>query len=220
MKNKFIQKFLEMPSEERRHLRLNSVRPNRKKSLRSKIKWDKDMLIKWVRDYGIKNIEQLKINRKRLEVARKPFGPSFKVFRKFFGKWSALLEEAWGIKPHKREMEVTEEYLMNIVMAFGFDSKRQYLAAHKINPDMVPDIHYVNMKFGGWGNLKHAARMSDGNEMIKDYIKMRVVKGGWPTLAECAAVKIDLSPFILIHGSKEAFDKFLQESERSYAYGV
>jgi len=72
----------------------------------------------------------------------------------------------------------------------------------------------VRYHFGRWNNLTGFVRRTNYSEMIKLYMNIRRKTGRWPTMAECAALKIDLTSFIELHETKEKLDKFLMEMEK------
>jgi hypothetical protein len=203
--NQFINEMLEMPPKKRRHLRIFAGRIRKNKTYAiCRGDWNKESIIKWLKDHNIKTVRQL-IN------ARRDGDPSMHLIKKLFGKWSTCMLDVWGHKKIELPFKVTDAYLINVVSSFDIKTIKQYEKLYISRPDIVPSYYYVRKHFKLWRNLRYAARVSSFGGIVEVYMKMKQKKGRWPTLIECAHMKVDIMPLVSLHGSKQEFDKFLEE---------
>ena len=173
--------------------------------------WTKESLITWALQNNIKSVCDLE---KFISVHG---GPRRYTIETIFGKWSEFrkcIDKSYKPRPRRWGKNI-KEYIIDIISMKGLSTERMYIELHKRDPEICPHFDSVKRHFGSWRVAYNLALRSTASGMMRLYMAKRREIGRWPTLAQCAALRIDLTKFIEIHGSKEDFDKFLEDSEKT-----
>jgi hypothetical protein len=145
---------------------------------------------------------------------RKPDEPTVYEFRKAFGSWrnaslQAFPRVADGIQKDK-------EYLLKLVLQFDLWTYKDYILAHKSNPEVVPSYKYLRKKWESYRSLVELAKRSSLQKIMERYMVLWRKMGKKPTLEQCKNDGVQIDEAIRLVGSRDKLDELIVLMERQY----
>lgn len=206
-----VEKLLSLLPAQRHKARL---KPKRRGAYRQHPARNPDELLAYLRDHGIRTTAQLK----KLRMTDKTC-PTIQEYFRALGSWSAATEQVYG-KPSILQSPPPNDpqYIMKCCLQLNIWSQRQYLAARRKAPDVVPSSRQVRRVWGGFENLFYAARKESAKEVLQRYMALEYRLGTIPTVTECRIYDIDLAPLKRILGGKAAIDALLLKRQRAHEF--
>jgi hypothetical protein len=199
MRRKSNSEIERMTDEARRRLRIGQ-----KISRKRRPEFTKDGLLEFLRRSGACSA------RKLMAVAAEG-RPNVYDFIKTFGSWKGAKVEAFGVGVERPN---DMEYLVKCAIQFDLRTYREYLAARRRNPDVVPSSYFVVKRWGSFSNFFAFVKRKNIGEIMMRYMLLTRKMGRPPSMAETEAEGIILDEPIDFYGSKAEVDKFIVEMEK------
>jgi hypothetical protein len=194
-----------LPDHKRRKFRL-IYKPRGKYHKVRRPRRTRDELVRFLRERNIKASRQV-------DLVRVEGDPTLSDFRLAFPRWRDAVELAFG-RQENVGPPTDPEYVGKIVTQFGLWHRKDYLAARKLRPDVIPSYQVIRRKFGGYRRLVLLAKRCSTVVILNEYLVLKRRLGRVPTLKECYQANIRFDKAMEFFGSKRKIDAFLDTIRR------
>lgn len=199
---KTCEEVLTLRPDQRRKMEFGVPRRRR----RPRPDFSPDEIVEYLRSTGFRTTRELRDN-------RAPGDPTVYDCRKAFGGvWSDAVTAAFPSRDEDDEVrEVGDaEYLVKVIVEFGFETREQWLRARKRRPSVVPSINQVRKHWGTFTNLANFAKAYSMRGMLDEYRVLWDALGRRPTMSDCWNEGVDVRRAVDFFGGKNKLDAFVR----------
>lgn len=196
-----LDEIIAMPDERRRRLRLRRKHKMRATVYEYGLQFSRDELLDYLRKNSIRS-------RKKLTEGRQKGEPRNSDYVREFGGWGLAIQEAFG-----RKLTPPDDatYFVKTVVQFKLWTFREYCAARRRDPEVIPPTRALFRRWGSFSNLTLAARQYSITVIVGDYLKLYRRLGRKPSDRECHANGINIEKAISAWTGRKHFESHIDD---------
>jgi hypothetical protein len=183
MKYDWQDRFLSFTEKKKRKTKLTKEGIPKKKYKR-RTQYTREEFIDYVQDNFIYTLA--KFDR---FTAENQDAPSRYFLRKYFGNWTNLKKELYGVG---KKAFIKPDRVIKLCADLKILRWRKYIEHRKKEKDLFPSWRYVNKQYGSWHNLR---RMISGrmiSSIQERYMVLSAELGKVPTIKECEKAGVEI----------------------------